>query len=45
MPTYICPKCGRREIIGMEVTVILGEGEAKHTCPNPDCGGVEMKEE
>lgn len=42
MPTYVCPNCGSREVIGMEVTVVVGEGEAKHTCSN--CG-AEMKEE
>ena len=36
MPTYICPKCGYKQIIGMEISV---GGKPEHKCEN--CG-IEM---
>lgn len=38
MVTYVCPKCGFRLIIGLEIS----RGQPKHKCPK--CG-TEMKKD
>ncbi|MDD3492160.1 MAG: hypothetical protein PHZ19_01525 [Candidatus Thermoplasmatota archaeon] len=39
MPTYICPECGAKTVIGLEVSV---GGEPKHECPK--CGAEMVKQ-
>jgi len=42
MVTYICPNCGHKEIIGMEIRISNSNTPSEKSCP--ECG-TEMEKE